>query len=113
MEIATQIRTCQVGACSESVPTSLGPQGVCLGHYIDQAFTRVDAALSSCSRGQLPDPSTLAWLKAQGDFTVQMLAGGGSALAAEHRTRLLELLLCLAKTHEQMQQIQQRPAGRI
>lgn len=100
METATQSHICKVGACSERVPSGLGPQAMCLTHYLDQAFTRISSALHACSRGERLDPQTQAWLRNQGDFAVQLLTGGGASLIADQRTRLLELLLCLANAQE-------------
>jgi hypothetical protein len=78
----------------------LGAHGVCLSHYLDEAFTRVSAALNSCSRGQRLDPPTANWLRAQGDFAVQLLASGGAGISNEQRGRLLEFLLCLANAQD-------------
>jgi hypothetical protein len=96
----TQTRTCQVGACSKRIPANLSLQGVCLSHYLEQAFTRVSRAVETCDRGESLDNLTAAWLKAQGDFAVQMLASGGMTQTSDERARLLDLLLCLANANE-------------
>jgi hypothetical protein len=101
---ATQNRTCQIGACSQRIPANLSLQGMCLSHYLEHAFTRVSKALESCGRGEPLDTLTTAWLKAQGDFAVQMLASGGMTQTSEERARLLDLLLCLANTNELIRQ---------
>jgi len=46
----------------------------------------------------------MIWLKAQGDFAVKLLASSELIQTPEQRGRLLELLLCLANTHEHMRQ---------
>jgi hypothetical protein len=79
-------------------------QGICLSHYLEQAFTRVSKAQESCSRGEPLDNQTAAWLKAQGDFAVQMLASSGMTQTSDQRARLLDLLLCLANANELMRQ---------
>jgi hypothetical protein len=102
---ATQTRTCQVGACSEKVHSNLGAQGMCLSHYLEEAFTRVSKAVASCERGEALDRQTSAWLKAQGDLAVQILASGGMMKTSDERARLLDLLLCLANANECMRQL--------
>ena len=104
MPILTQIRTCHIDTCSEVVPASLAPQGICLIHYLDLAFTRVDAALTFCQSGGTPDSSTLDWLLAQGDFAVTLLSKKDGARTSDQRGRLLELLLCLANVRECLRQ---------
>lgn len=99
--VTTQIRVCRIGACSESIPPSLTRSGVCLMHYLDEVFTRVSAVQARCQQGELPDSRTLKWLGQQGDLAVKLLSGEGPD-ASEERTRLLELLLCLANLHESL-----------
>jgi hypothetical protein len=100
MAAGTQIRACQVGACSDRVPANLVQEGVCLGHYLDQAFARVSAALELRRRDKPLDARTLQWLQQQGDFAVRLLSNRSSNHTAEQRARLLELLLCLANVQE-------------
>jgi hypothetical protein len=100
----TQTRACQVGACSVRVPVTLTEHGVCLGHYLEDAFARVSSALEMRRRGKALDGRTIAWLQAQGDFVVQLLSKDSAAQTAEERTRLLELLLCLANVQEYSRQ---------
>jgi hypothetical protein len=93
-------RTCQVDACSERVPGTLLQRGVCLSHYLDDAFTRSAAALQLCQRGQRIDARTTDWLQSQGDFAVRLLAEDSAVLSLAERSRLLELLLCLTNIQE-------------
>jgi hypothetical protein len=104
----TQIRVCHRDACSEPVPAGLAKHRVCLRHYLDDAFTRVSSALQRCRQSQPLDSQTLDWLVAQGDFTVKLLSKAGTQ-SSEQRTRLLELLLCLANVQEHLRQ---RPASK-
>ncbi len=104
LSVLTQTRACQVGACSDRVPVTLTEHGVCLGHYLDDAFARVSSALEMRRRGKALDARTIAWLQAQGDFVVQLLSKDSAAQTAEERTRLLELLLCLANVQEYSRQ---------
>lgn len=101
---STQIRVCQIDACSEVVPIALAPQGICLIHYLEEAFTRVDAALTFCQSGGTPDSSTLDWLLLQGDFAVALLSKKDGVRSSDQRGRLLELLLCLANVRECLRQ---------
>lgn len=93
-------RACQAAACSSAVPPSLIRYGVCLSHYLDDAFTRVAQTLESCQKGQPLDPETVDWLIEQGDLAVRLLSGSGMANLSEERAKVLELLLCLANVQE-------------
>jgi len=95
-----QTRACQAAACSAPVPPGLRQHGVCLSHYLDDAFTRVAQTLELCQIGQPLEPETVDWLIEQGDFAVRLLSGGGMAKSSEERAKLLELLLCLANVQE-------------
>ena len=99
MAVVTQIRVCRIGACSAPVPIPLHRQGVCLTHHLDEIFTRVSAVQERCQQGEAPDTRTVNWLSQQGDLAVTLLSGDGTT-SSEERTRLLELLLCLANLHE-------------
>lgn len=104
MPVLTQTRACQIGACSDRVPVVLAEHGVCLGHYLETAFARVSTALEMRRRGRQLDPGTIAWLQAQGDFTVKLLSKGGPTYTAAERSRVLDLLLCLANVQEYREQ---------
>jgi len=99
----TLVRACQIDACSERVPPSLSQQGVCLSHYLDEAFTRIASALATCRRGEPLDSRTIEWMTKQGDFAVRQLSNG-SHHSSEERARLLELLLGLANLREYTRQ---------
>jgi hypothetical protein len=99
--VSTQVRVCRVGACSAPIPLTLTSQGVCLNHYLDEVFTRISAVQERCRHREMPDSRTLSWLSRQGDLAVTLLSSVGPNFS-EDRTRLLELLLCLANLHESM-----------
>jgi hypothetical protein len=99
--VTTQVRACRIGACSTPIPSTLARKGVCLAHYLDEVFTRISAVEERCRQKELPDSRTLVWLRQQGDLAVKLLSGDGPE-SSEDRTRLLELLLCLANLHESL-----------
>ena len=103
MAVVTQIRVCRIGACSAPIPVALNRQGVCLAHHLDEVFTRVSAVQERCRQGEPPDTRTANWLSHQGDLAVTLLSGD-AATSSEERTRLLDLLLCLANLHECLRQ---------
>lgn len=105
MAVITQTRICRIGACSAPIPATLIRQGTCLTHYLDEVFTRISAVEERCREGELPDSRTLNWLSQQGDLAVTLLSGSGPE-SSEDRTRLLELLLCLANLHESIRGLQ-------
>ena len=101
MAVITQLRVCRVGACSAPIPSTLSRQGVCLSHYLDEVFTRISAIQERLRQSELPDSRTLNWLSVQGDLAVTLLSGDGPD-CSEDRSRLLELLLCLANLYESL-----------
>jgi hypothetical protein len=103
--VVTQLRTCRVGACSETIPLTLSRHGVCLTHYLDEVFTRISAIEERCRQKESPDSRTLVWLTQQGDLAVALLSGDGPT-SSDDRVRLLELLLCLANLHESLRRLQ-------
>ena len=105
MVVTTQLRVCRIGACSLAIPPELSRQGVCLTHYLDEAFTRISAVQERRRQGEWPDSRTLTWLTQQGDLAVTLLSGDAPE-SSEDRARLLELLLCLANLHESLRRPQ-------
>jgi hypothetical protein len=98
--VARQSRACQTAACSAPVPPGLLRHGVCLSHYLDDAFTRVARTLQLCQQGQPLDSGTLVWLTEQGDLAVRLLSQDALGQYSDQRSKLLELLLCLANVQE-------------
>lgn len=98
-DVADGLR-CRTTGCQREVVPSLQAHGVCLGHYLDMVYARMDSALDLCQRGAPVDPRAFEWLLSQGDFAARALQKGGEATDLVERTRLLELLLCLANLHE-------------
>ena len=98
--MARQSRACRTAACSAPIPPGLGRHGVCLGHYLEDAFTRVAQTLELCQQSQPLDSETIDWLIEQGDLAVRLLSEDSMAKLSEERTKLLELLLCLANVQE-------------
>jgi hypothetical protein len=63
-------------------------------------FLRVEAAFKLCHEGSPVEPGAFDWLLSQGDFAARALDKDSGVTDALERTRLLELLLCLANLHE-------------
>jgi hypothetical protein len=91
---------CRVAGCHREALPSIEAQHVCLGHYLEMAFVKMEAALRLCQAGGPVEPGAFDWLLLQGDVAARTLARGGGAADPVERTRLLELLLCLANLHE-------------
>lgn len=105
MVVITQVRVCRIGACSAPIPPTLTRHGVCLTHYLDEVFTRISAIQERFRQSEQPDSRMLNWLRVQGDLAVTLLSGDGPD-SSDDRTRLLELLLCLANLHESLRRPQ-------
>jgi len=99
--VATQVRVCRIDTCSAPIPAELGRQGTCVGHYLDEVFTRVSATQACIQEGESPNARTVTWLRQQGDLAVRLLSAD-SGLTQDDRTRLLDLLFCLTNLHESL-----------
>jgi hypothetical protein len=53
-----------------------------------------------CRQGRALDSSTLEWLVEQGDLAVRLLSQDSLPKFSDERSKLLELLLCLANVQE-------------
>ena len=98
--MATPSRTCRAPGCKHDVLASLQSQGLCLEHYIEQAFQKLDLAADLSRSGQNIDRDTLEWLVAQVECIVETVGRENTGVDAEKHSRLLELLLALANLHE-------------
>jgi hypothetical protein len=94
------IQTCHAEGCEFQVPGGLAREGLCLDHYLEIAFRRLRDAIERTRMEQEVEGTTLDWLLAQVDFTVQSLAEDDGTQDTNQRTRLLELLLGVANLNE-------------
>ena len=99
MVVSTPVRVCRTDTCSDPVPPVLSRHGICFTHFLDDAFTGATKVLESCQRGLNVSTRTVNWLREQGDLAVKLLSSG-SAEEPDERSRLLELLLCLANVQD-------------
>lgn len=111
--VTAPLHPCRVFECGQSVPVTLAQDGLCLDHYIEQAFSRLRAALELCRQCQPVDQHTLDWLLADADFAVHVLSHSGPIHTPEQRDKLLELLLSLTNLQEYLRHhsVQVRLAG--
>lgn len=98
--MATPSRMCSAPGCKVEVLASLKSQGLCLEHYIEQTFRKLDLVTDYSRSGQSVDSSTLEWLVAQVDCIVETVGSVNTAVDPERHSRLLELLLAMANLHE-------------
>jgi hypothetical protein len=89
-----------VQGCAGDVPAPLNLELLCLDHYIEQAFSRLQDALELCQECRAVDAHALDWLLGDADFAVQALAQDGRSHTSAQRDKLLELLLNLSNLHE-------------
>jgi hypothetical protein len=91
---------CRADGCVKLVfPTLLG-EGVCLDHYLERVFLQMGMAMEMCQQGRPVEFGTFDWLLSQGEFAAATLANKNSGATSMHRTRLLEVLLCLSNLSE-------------
>jgi hypothetical protein len=98
--MATPGRTCGALGCKLEVPESLRGQGLCLDHYIDEAFQKLDLAADHSRSGQGVDQNNLEWLLVQVDCIVEALGDETIVLDPGKHSKLLELLLGIANLNE-------------
>jgi hypothetical protein len=101
---------CRHTECGNEIPHSLSSEQLCLEHFLDEAFTRTDAALQRCRTGQAVDAAGLEWLLADALAIVNNLDDDPVDRSADQQERMLELLLILANLHEY---VAQKPVRRI
>jgi hypothetical protein len=97
---AAESQHCHIGDCSEEVPPALRVVGLCLDHFLDEAFARADSALEECRRGGIIDSRTLEWLFADVQITLNALSEVARARDLAQQSKILELLLCVANLNE-------------
>jgi hypothetical protein len=98
--MATPSRTCSAPECKSEVPDSLASQRLCVDHYVDHAFQKLDLATEHSRLGQDVDRGTLDWLLLQVDYIVETVGDESSTLDSETHSKLLELLLAIANLNE-------------
>ncbi len=91
---------CRIAGCGAEVPQALTAEGVCLDHFLDEAFARADKALTRCQQGESIDPSTLDWLFADVQLTLNSLTELAKERNLAQQSKILELLLCVANLNE-------------
>ncbi len=100
MRVSASIQSCRVQGCAGDVPAPLSLELLCVDHYIEQAFSRLQDALELCQQCRAVDAQALDWLLGDADFAVQALAQDGRSHTSAQRDKLLELLLNLSNLHE-------------
>jgi hypothetical protein len=98
--IASIAGFCRRSPCSNLIPESLSEESVCLEHFLDEAFNRVDEAMEQCRGGHPIDAQRLQRLLSDALAIVNNLEEGASEPQPDERDRMLELLLSLANVHE-------------
>jgi hypothetical protein len=98
--MATPSRTCSALGCKLDVPASLSGQGLCLDHYIDEAFQKLDLATYQTRCGEGVDQNNFEWLLEQVDRIVDILGEETIILGPVKHFQLLELLLGIANLNE-------------
>lgn len=98
--MATPSHICSALECKCEVPQSLAGQRLCMDHYIEHAFQKLDLETEHSRRGQDVDRGTLDWLLVQVDYIVEILGADSDVLDPEKHAKLLELLLAIANLNE-------------
>ena len=91
---------CRVEKCGLGVTPRLRASQLCLDHFLEQTFARVQQALEHCHQGQPLDPGMLEWLVGDAPGAIEALVAESSHAAPHQKNRLLELLLSLSNLQE-------------
>src|ERR1700688_3282938 len=98
--MATPSRKRSATECGQEIPESVIGQGLCLDHYIEEVFQKLDGATDYFRLGEGVDHDALEWLLVQVDCVVEAIGGETTALDPDQRSKLLELLLGIANLNE-------------
>jgi hypothetical protein len=79
---------------------AIAKEGLCVTHFLDQAFDHASAALAFSQRSLPLEESTLTCLLNEAHLAAQLLTEPVHPLEAAPRERILEFLLCVANLHE-------------
>jgi len=109
MEIVAR---CRAEGCIKLVSPALLGEGVCMDHYLERVFLQIGMAMETCQQGRPFETGAFDWLLSQGEFAATTLANKNSGATSLHRTRLLEMLLCLSNLNEYMRHHSVVLAGR-
>jgi len=93
-------RTCHAECCTVEVSEALEKEGLCLDHYLEEAFHKLAVATDDIQRGESVEGRAMDWLLAQVDFAVDGLAREDTNWDSNQRSKLLELLLGVANLNE-------------
>jgi hypothetical protein len=98
--MATPSRFCSALGCKVEIPDRLQGQGLCLDHYMEAAFQKLDLAADKSRSGEKVDRNTLDWLLVQVDCIVETVCGETPGLDPGKHSKLLDLLLGIANLNE-------------
>jgi hypothetical protein len=91
---------CRIPGCGCGVALVIAEEGLCVTHFLDQAFDHASAGLAFSQQSLPLDASTLACLLDDAHLAAQLLTEPGVPLEIALRERILEFLLCVANLHE-------------
>ncbi len=91
---------CRHSGCTQPVLPALAGEFLCLDHFLDQTYVKSDYALELCHQGKPLDPETLDSLLADARVMLKALEETTEPEEPERKSRILELLFCIANLHE-------------
>ena len=94
------MRVCKIPGCGCGVALVIAEEGLCVTHFLDQAFDRASTALAFSQRAMPLGASTLECLLDDAHLAAQLLTEPADPLETAPRERILEFLLCVANLHE-------------
>lgn len=84
------------------MPAALSAEGMCVEHFLEQAYARAGAALGRCAKDQPVTAAEVEWLFSQVNFALLRLTRSPEEIPGAQREQILELLLCIANLNEYM-----------
>jgi hypothetical protein len=92
--------SCRKGGCTSQIPSGLSTEQLCLDHFLDEAFARIEESFQACQNGRALKPEILEWVLSDALAVIKNLEESADTPDPNQRDRMLELLLVIANLHE-------------
>lgn len=96
----TVTASCRKGGCTKEIPSGLSAEQLCLDHFLDEAFVRIEESFQACQNGRALKPEVLEWVLSDALAVIKNLEESADTPDPDQRDRMLELLLVIANLHE-------------
>ena len=92
---------CRVQGCNQEVPLCLGPDGLCLDHFVEGTYGRARRAVEAIQKELPLEAGAFEWMFEDTKFALKALVRDSDE---DFREGLTELITALANVHEYLHQ---------